>query len=153
MTTFKQKLLFLKSFTFFKDNVFLVDPLKGPWQVQCIPPLVEIQVALLNLHYRLQKIYLENLKSRKSYGWLEPFLYKRQKLPFFFVHIARTVPMSISSIFDKCSILQQTQSRQNHTTYRIFHFNEFFANALCDNIGYKKQPLTSEKMRSFFSFK
>ena len=40
-----------------------------------------------------------------------------------------------SSIFDKCSILEQTQSRPNHTSYRNFHSNEFVANALRDNIG------------------
>ena len=60
-----------------------------------------------------------------------------------------------SSIFDKCSILLQTQSRQNHTSYRNFHFNEFVANALCDNIESKKkknQALTSEKKMSFFYF-
>ena len=34
-------------------------------------------------------------------------------------------------------------------SYRNFHLNEFVANALLDNIGSKKQPLTSEKMRSF----
>ena len=50
-----------------------------------------------------------------------------------------------SSIFDKCSILLQTQSRQNHTSYRNFHFNEIVANALHDNIGSKKKALTSEK--------
>ena len=46
-----------------------------------------------------------------------------------------------SSIFDKYSILLQTQSRQNHTSYRNFHFNKFVANALHDNIGSKEQPL------------
>ena len=52
----------------------------------------------------------------------------------------------ISSIFDKCSMLEQTQSRTNHTSYRNFDFNEFVANALRDNIGSKKnQPPASEK--------
>jgi hypothetical protein len=41
--------------------------------------------------------------------------------------------------------LQQAQSLLNHTSYRNFHFNEFVANALRDNIGLKKQPLTSGK--------
>ena len=53
--------------------------------------------------------------------------------------------LHISSIFDNCSILQQTQSRPNHTSYRNFLINEFVANALRDNIGSKNQPLTSEK--------
>ena len=48
---------------------------------------------------------------------------------------------SISSVFDKCSMLQQTQSRPNHTSYRNFHFNEFVANALRDNIGSKQISL------------
>ena len=43
--------------------------------------------------------------------------------------------ISSTSIFDKCSILQQTQSRLNHTSYRNFNFNEFDGNALRDNIG------------------
>ena len=38
-------------------------------------------------------------------------------------------------IFDKCSMFLQTQSRLSHTFYRNFHFNEFVANALHDNIG------------------
>ena len=62
--------------------------------------------------------------------------------------------MQISSIFDKCSMLEQTQSQPNHTSKTKVYFNEFVANALRDNIGSKKnQPLTSEKkMRPFFSF-
>ena len=36
----------------------------------------------------------------------------------------------ISSIFDKHSMLQQTQSQPNHTSYRNFHFNEFVGYAL-----------------------
>ena len=58
---------------------------------------------------------------------------------------------SISSIFDKCLMLQQTQSWPNYTYYRNFHFNEFFAIALRDNIGpQKNQPLTSEKNEVVF---
>ena len=45
----------------------------------------------------------------------------------------------ISSIFDKCSMLQQTHSRPNLTSYRNFHFN--VTNALHDNIGSKKIKL------------
>ena len=41
-----------------------------------------------------------------------------------------------SSIFDKCPILLQTQSRQNHKSYRNFHFNELVANASHDNIDF-----------------
>ena len=51
----------------------------------------------------------------------------------------------ISSIFDKCSMLQQTQSQPNHTSYRNFHFNEFVANALHDNIGSKNISLKPQK--------
>ena len=52
-------------------------------------------------------------------------------------------------------MLQETQSRQNHTSYIIFYFNEFVANALRDNIGSKKnQPLTLEKkLGRFLVFK
>ena len=57
----------------------------------------------------------------------------------------------ISSIFDKCSIMHQTQSQLNQTSYRNFYFSEFVANALYENmIRQKKQPLSSEtslKMR------
>ena len=50
----------------------------------------------------------------------------------------------------RCSILLQTQSRQNHTSYRNFHFNKFVANALPDNIRrMEKQPLTSENEAVF----
>ena len=38
-------------------------------------------------------------------------------------------------------------------SYRNFHLNEFVANALLDNIGSKKQPLTSEKNEVLLSFK
>ena len=51
----------------------------------------------------------------------------------------------ISSIFDRCSMLQQTQSRPNHTSYRNFHFNIFVANALSDNIGFKKSASNFRK--------
>jgi hypothetical protein len=51
-------------------------------------------------------------------------------------------------------MLEQTQSQPNHTSYRNFHFNEFVANVLRDNIGSKKnQPLTSKKNDAVFSFK
>ena len=43
-----------------------------------------------------------------------------------------------TSIFDKCSMLQQTQSQPKHTSYTNFHFNEFATNALHDNKGSKK---------------
>ena len=43
-------------------------------------------------------------------------------------------------------MLQQTQSRPNHTSYRKFHFNEFVANVFQDNIGPKNnQPPSSKK--------
>ena len=51
----------------------------------------------------------------------------------------------INTIFNKCSMLQQTQSRPNRTSYGNFHFNEFVANALHDNKGLKNHPLTSGK--------
>ena len=38
-------------------------------------------------------------------------------------------------------MLQQTQSRPNHTAYRNFHFNKFVANALRDNMGSKENVL------------
>ena len=40
--------------------------------------------------------------------------------------------------FDKCSILLQTQSGLNHSSYRNFHFNEFVANPFHGNIGSKR---------------
>ena len=45
---------------------------------------------------------------------------------------------SISSIFDKCSILLQTIWPSNHLSHTKVYFNEFVANALRDNIGSKK---------------
>ena len=42
-------------------------------------------------------------------------------------------------------MLQQTQSRPNHTSYRNFHFIEFVANALRDNIGSKKTDSNSNR--------
>ena len=52
-------------------------------------------------------------------------------------------------------MLQQTQSRPNHTSKTKVYFNEFVANVLHDNIGSKKnQPSTSEKNEVvFFSLK
>ena len=44
----------------------------------------------------------------------------------------------IQYIFDKCSMLQQTQSRQNHSFYRNLHCKEFVANVFFENIGIKK---------------
>ena len=56
----------------------------------------------------------------------------------------------ISSIFDKCSMLEQTQSRPNHTTKTKVYFNEFVANVLRDNIGSTKISLQPQKeVRSF----
>ena len=55
----------------------------------------------------------------------------------------------ISLLFDKCSMLLHIQSHLNHTSYRNYHFNEFVANALCDNIGSKKKPLTSANENVF----
>ena len=67
--------------------------------------------------------------------------------------VSKYIIAVISSIFDKCLILQQRQSRPNHTSNIKVYFNEFVANALRDTIGSKNQPLASEKhMRPFFSF-
>ena len=52
---------------------------------------------------------------------------------------------SISSIFDKYSMLQQTQSWPNHTSYINLYVNEFVANVLRDNIGPKKISLHPQK--------
>ena len=41
-------------------------------------------------------------------------------------------------------MLQQMKSRTNHISYRNFHFNEFVATALYDNIGYKKKSVNDE---------
>ena len=41
----------------------------------------------------------------------------------------------ISSIFDKRSMLEQTQSRAKHTSKTKVYFNEFVANVLRDKIG------------------
>ena len=48
---------------------------------------------------------------------------------------------TISSIFVKYSILQQTQSRPDHSSNTKVYFNEFVGNALRDNIGSKKISL------------
>ena len=58
------------------------------------------------------------------------------------ISIHKVQQWPISSIFNKCSMLQQKQSRPN----RNFHYNEFVVgNVLRDNLGKKNQPLTSEK--------
>ena len=41
----------------------------------------------------------------------------------------------IKVTFDKCSMLQQTKSRQNHTSNTKVYVNEFVANVLHDNMG------------------
>ena len=46
-----------------------------------------------------------------------------------------SLKICIALIFDKCSILQQTQSPLHHKSYWNFHFNEFVANDFRDNIG------------------
>ena len=51
------------------------------------------------------------------------------------IYVSLVKNIYISSIFDKCSILQQTQSWLNHASYRNVYFYEFVANALGDNIG------------------
>ena len=58
----------------------------------------------------------------------------------------------ISSIFDKCSILQQTQSQPNHTSNKKCISTNLLQ--MCYNIESKmNQPLASEKyVRLFFSF-
>ena len=60
----------------------------------------------------------------------------------------------ISSIFDKSSILVQMIWPSNHTSHTEVYFNEFVANALCDNIGSKKISLHPQKIdEAFFSLK
>ena len=49
--------------------------------------------------------------------------------------IVASTGISISSIFYKCSMLQIRNHGQTIQKYRNFHFNEFVANALRDNIG------------------
>ena len=49
------------------------------------------------------------------------------------------------SIFDKCSMLEQTQSRPNHTSKTKVYVNEFVANVLRDNIGSKTISLQPQK--------
>ena len=61
---------------------------------------------------------------------------------------------SISSIFDKCLILLQTIWPSNHTSHTKVYFNEFVANALRDNIGWKKSASILRKIiEAVFSFK
>ena len=55
-----------------------------------------------------------------------------------------TIP-EISSIFDKCSMLEQLQSRPNHTSKTNVYFNKFVANILCNNIGSKKKKSASTR--------
>ena len=45
------------------------------------------------------------------------------------------VTICISSILDKCSMLERTQSQPNHTSKTKVYFNEFVANIQSDNIG------------------
>jgi hypothetical protein len=59
--------------------------------------------------------------------------------------------MYISSIFDKCSVLEQTQSRPNHTSKTKVYFNEFVANVLRDNIGLKKSASSLKKNKAVIS--
>jgi hypothetical protein len=62
---------------------------------------------------------------------------------------------SISSIFDKCSILLYTIWPSNHTSHTKVYFNEFVANALQDKIESKKISLHPQKKinEAIFSFK
>ena len=52
----------------------------------------------------------------------------------------------MSSIFDKGSMLQHTQSQLNDTSDAKVYFNEFVANALHDNIGSKKAYKLRKKL-------
>ena len=60
----------------------------------------------------------------------------------------------ISSIFDNCSMLEQTIWPSNHASHTNVYFNEFVANALGDIIGSTKKSasILRKKMRLFFSF-
>ena len=90
----------------------------------------------------MSSIFLEPTYSgvwMKSHVW---FFFEHHNFTFFFIRILWFHQSTISSIFDKCSMLQQMQSGPNHTSYRNFHFSEFVANVLYDNIRSKKKPLT-----------
>ena len=49
-------------------------------------------------------------------------------------------------------MLEQTQSRPNHTSTAKVYFNEFIANVLRDNIGSKKISLQPQKKNEDFLF-
>ena len=90
--------------------------------------------VLMYLPYKITIAYLLSLHKKK-------------------MKIVASTGISISSIFYECSMLQQMQSRRNHTSYKNFHFNEFVANAFCDNIRYKKSASNLIKeLRLFFCF-
>ena len=99
------------------------------------------------------KLFFEHFRTAQ---WTQNILrsyFMRCFFQFFFSLLIKfIVKVLISSIFDECSILLQTKSRLNHISYRNFHFQQV-ANALRDNIGSKKQPLTSEKNEPGFLFR
>ena len=59
----------------------------------------------------------------------------------------------ISSIFDKGSILLQMIWPSNHTSDKKVYFNEFFANALRDNIQNKSASIPKKLYEAVFKFK
>jgi hypothetical protein len=60
--------------------------------------------------------------------------------------------INISSIFDKCSMLEQTQSWPNQTSKAKVYFNEFITNVLRENIGSKKIASFLRKKEVVFLF-
>ena len=116
------------------DNAF-IDQVEGGQNNKKLTVLLDKELRAVMLRMMVQ--ILEGYRSCLTIVRIHP-------KPFITFHKV------ISSIFEKCSILIQTRSWLNHTSYRNFHFNKFVANALPDNIRrMKKQPLTSENEAVF----
>ena len=115
-------------------NHFLIEGLK---KVQI--PIFASKQKKINMQCTTRYLKLIDLESTFSKQGNNNVPYK---IPIAYVlslhnqmKIVASTWISISSIFDKCSMLQQTESPSNYTSYRNFHFNEFVANVLCDNMG------------------
>ena len=101
----------------------------------------------------MSSIFLEPIQESEWKVTFDSFL-NIIILHFFFIRILWFHQSTISLMFDKCSMLQETQSRPNHTSNKNFHFNEFVANALHDNIRSTKTASNlRKKMRPFFVIK
>ena len=111
--------------------------------VQCLGAggfgvVFESKNKLDEIHYAVKRVRLPSREEAKKKVMREvkclAKLDQRNIVRYYSTWLEYPPQGNLINIFDKCSILQQTQSQQNHTSYRNFHFNEFVANALRGNI-------------------